>query len=174
MRNAIHIALAIKLKKGRVVGGANEIDEVKILPESATPFKNLGPHVHVVGARCPVQHRAQGQAIGYISVPLSTVGGSYFNVNKLLANQTKDRIEARLGASSVWTLNPGAEGNLPHKKQPYSVNISGDRLADIGVDAVANVERCARGDVASQPAIRFQYHNPGRQRQASDAVPGRS
>jgi hypothetical protein len=56
--------------------------------------------------------KAQGKAIGYMSVPLSTVGGSYFGVNSDVASRTKDAIEKRFGQHSVWILNPGAEGNL--------------------------------------------------------------
>jgi hypothetical protein len=57
--------------------------------------------------------RKQGKAIGYLSIPLSTAGGSYFGVNQDVAQQAKDRIEKRYGANSLWMLNPGAEGNLP-------------------------------------------------------------
>jgi hypothetical protein len=60
-----------------------------------------------------VDQRAQGKAIGYLSIPLSTVGGSYFGVNREIGEQTKARIEKRYGVHSVWMLNPGAEGNLP-------------------------------------------------------------
>jgi hypothetical protein len=51
-----------------------------------------------------VDQRTQGKAIGYISVPLSTIGGGYFGVNTVVA---------RFGAGHVWMLDPGAEGNLP-------------------------------------------------------------
>jgi hypothetical protein len=57
--------------------------------------------------------KAQGKAIGYLSVPLSTSGGGYFGVNRDVAQQTKEAVEKRFGARSVWMLNPGAEGNLP-------------------------------------------------------------
>jgi hypothetical protein len=57
--------------------------------------------------------RNQGKAIGYMSIPLSTVGGSYLGVNQDVAQFTKDRIEKRLGANAAWILNPAAEGNLP-------------------------------------------------------------
>src|SRR6202044_3319031 len=57
--------------------------------------------------------RKQGKAIGYLSIPLSTAGGSYFGVNTDVAAQTKDNLEKRFGANSAWILNPGAEGNLP-------------------------------------------------------------
>ena len=35
--------------------------------------------------------RKQGKAIGYLSIPLSTAGGSYFGVNQDVAQQIKDR-----------------------------------------------------------------------------------
>lgn len=57
--------------------------------------------------------RAAGKMIGYLSVPLSTVGGSYFGVNREVAQQSKDWIERRFGTGSVWILNPGMQGNLP-------------------------------------------------------------
>jgi len=60
-----------------------------------------------------VDQKAQGKAIGYISIPLSTTGGSYFGVNQDIAKEIRDRIEKRFGRNSVWMLNPGAEGNLP-------------------------------------------------------------
>jgi hypothetical protein len=60
-----------------------------------------------------IDQRTQSKAIGYISVPLSTTGGSYFGVNQDIAKEIKDRIEKRFGRNSVWMLNPGAEGNLP-------------------------------------------------------------
>jgi hypothetical protein len=58
------------------------------------------------------QRNNQGKAIGYMSIPLSTVGGSYMNLNMEIARKTKDRLEERFGKKSVWILNPGAEGNL--------------------------------------------------------------
>jgi hypothetical protein len=57
--------------------------------------------------------RAMGKSIGYLSIPLSTLGGSYYSVNQEVAAQTKVRIERRLGSASAWVLDPGAEGNLP-------------------------------------------------------------
>jgi hypothetical protein len=59
------------------------------------------------------EQRAAGKMIGYLSVPLSTTGGSYVGVNREVAQRTKDRIESHFGSGSVWMLNPGAEGNLP-------------------------------------------------------------
>ena len=59
------------------------------------------------------EQKAQGKAIGYMSIPLSTVGGAYFGVNREIAREAKERIERRYGAHSAWVLNPGAEGNLP-------------------------------------------------------------
>jgi hypothetical protein len=59
------------------------------------------------------EQRKQDKAIGYMSIPLSTAGGSYFGVNTDVAAQIKDNLEKRFGANSAWILNPGAEGNLP-------------------------------------------------------------
>jgi hypothetical protein len=60
-----------------------------------------------------VDQRSQGKAIGYLSIPLSTAGGSYIGVNLDVAKEAKERIEKRFGPNSVWMLNPGAEGTLP-------------------------------------------------------------
>jgi len=58
--------------------------------------------------------RAKGKAIGYMSIPLSTSGGSYFGVNREVGQQTKARIEARFGTASAWVLDPVAkEADLP-------------------------------------------------------------
>jgi hypothetical protein len=59
------------------------------------------------------EQKKQGKAIGYLSIPLSTIGGSYFGVNVDVAQSTKERIEKQLGLNSAWLLNPGAEGSLP-------------------------------------------------------------
>jgi hypothetical protein len=58
--------------------------------------------------------RAKGKAVGYLSIPLSTAGGSYFGVNREVAQQIKERVEARLGANSAWLLNSTAkDADLP-------------------------------------------------------------
>jgi len=54
--------------------------------------------------------KAQGKAVGYLSVPLSPAGGGSFAVNAEAAAKTADNVAARLGARSVYLLNPGAEG----------------------------------------------------------------
>ena len=51
--------------------------------------------------------RKAGKAVGYLSVPLSTVGGGFFNVNIEVATAAKGQIEKRFGAERVWVLNPG-------------------------------------------------------------------
>jgi hypothetical protein len=53
--------------------------------------------------------RAKGKAIAYISVPLSTLGGGYFDVNAEVALAAKKRVEARFGESNAWALNPGSK-----------------------------------------------------------------
>jgi hypothetical protein len=60
--------------------------------------------------------RAKGKALGYLSVPLSTRAGGYFNLNGEISAAAKERIEARLGKDHAWILNPAmkeAELNLP-------------------------------------------------------------
>ena len=54
-------------------------------------------------------YRAQGKAIGYLSIPLSPAGGGSFAVNSAIAEQTAKSVTARLGSRSAWLLNPGAE-----------------------------------------------------------------
>jgi hypothetical protein len=53
--------------------------------------------------------KAHGKAVGYLSIPLSSVAGSYFGVNVEVAAKTKDRIEARLGQQAAWMLNPAGK-----------------------------------------------------------------
>lgn len=59
--------------------------------------------------------RAKGKAVGYLSVPLSTAGGSVFGINREVAEKTRANVEARLGAASAWVLNPGMkEADIPN------------------------------------------------------------
>lgn len=53
--------------------------------------------------------KAQGKAVGYLSVPLSPAGGGSFAVNAEAAAKTADNVTARFGPRSVYLLNPGAE-----------------------------------------------------------------
>ena len=60
------------------------------------------------------KQRSQGKAIGYVSIPLSTIEGSYLPVNAKVAAKVKEQVEDRLGVRSAWLLNPGAASfNLP-------------------------------------------------------------
>lgn len=54
------------------------------------------------------EQRSKGKAIGYISVPLSTLGGGFFDVNAEVSLAAKKRVEARFGEGNVWALNPGS------------------------------------------------------------------
>src|SRR5262245_48472045 len=59
--------------------------------------------------------RKAGKAIGYMSVPLSTIGGGFFNVNMEVAAAAKAHIEKRFGDQQVWILNPGMpQANIPN------------------------------------------------------------
>ena len=70
---------------------------------------------HVADIRKAMRaQRDLGKAIGYLSIPISTIEGSYFGVNIDTANDVIARLEARMGRDLVWTLNPGAkEWSLP-------------------------------------------------------------
>src|SRR5262245_14987642 len=53
--------------------------------------------------------RAQGKAIGYLSIPISSAGGGYDKVNGLVAKEVADRVVARLGARAAWVLNTASD-----------------------------------------------------------------
>ena len=55
------------------------------------------------------EQRAKGKAVGYVSVPLSTLGGGYFDVNAEVSLAAKKRVEARFGEGNAWALNPGSK-----------------------------------------------------------------
>ena len=55
-------------------------------------------------------NKAQGKAIGYLSIPLSPAGGGSFEINSEIAAEVARHVTARFGARSVFLLNPGAEG----------------------------------------------------------------
>jgi len=59
--------------------------------------------------------RRLGKAVGYMSVPLSTIGGGFFPVNMEVAASARSYIERRYGAEQIWVLNPGVpEANIPN------------------------------------------------------------
>jgi hypothetical protein len=53
--------------------------------------------------------KAKGKAVGYLSIPISTVGGAYFNINTRVAGEVKERVENRLGIHAAWLLNTAAK-----------------------------------------------------------------
>jgi hypothetical protein len=55
------------------------------------------------------EEKAKGKAIGYMSIPISTLRGSYLPVNTAVAGDVKRRVEDRFGASVTWLLNPASE-----------------------------------------------------------------
>jgi hypothetical protein len=58
--------------------------------------------------------KAQGKAIGYMSIPISTVGGSYIGVNAKVGAEVKEHVEDRFGPKVAWLLNPaGKDVALP-------------------------------------------------------------
>ena len=64
------------------------------------------------------EQKAEGKAIGYMSVPLSTFAGGYFALNAEVSAKTKERVEKRFGAKSLWLLNPGT----PASQLPSNAN----------------------------------------------------
>jgi len=61
--------------------------------------------------RLIADHRAQGMAVGYLSVPLSPAGGGSYAINSDIAAKTTERVTARFGARAAFLLNPGTEGS---------------------------------------------------------------
>ena len=53
------------------------------------------------------EQRKAGKAVGYLSVPLSPVGGGYMKLNFEVAQAAKASVEKRFGGDFVWVLNPG-------------------------------------------------------------------
>ena len=43
------------------------------------------------------KQKAQGKAIGYMSIPISTIAGSYYGVNVKVGTEVKERVESRFG-----------------------------------------------------------------------------
>jgi hypothetical protein len=64
------------------------------------------------------EQKAEGKAVGYMSLPLSTVGGGYFALNTDISARTKEHVEKRFGAKSLWILNPGT----PASQLPSGAN----------------------------------------------------
>jgi len=64
------------------------------------------------------EQKSAGKAIGYMSLPLSTVGGGYFGLNADVSAKTKERVEKRFGEKSLWILNPGT----PSSQLPREAN----------------------------------------------------
>ena len=60
------------------------------------------------------EQRRAGKAVGYLSVPLSPVGGGYMKLNFEVAEAAKASVEKRFGADFVWVLNPGTAEPLPN------------------------------------------------------------
>ena len=56
-------------------------------------------------------NKAKGKAVGYLSVPLSPAGGGSYQINSEAAKQIAGDVEKRFGPSSVFILDPGAEGS---------------------------------------------------------------
>jgi hypothetical protein len=85
-----------------------ECTQIKLCYCVNTEFMNLINEKVATFRKAMAEQRAQGKAVGYLSIPLSTAAGGYFNVNAEVAAAAKARVEARFGANAVWVLNPAA------------------------------------------------------------------
>src|ERR1700730_4157119 len=52
------------------------------------------------------EQKAQGKAIGYMSIPISTGEGSYLGVNAKVAAEVAERVADHFGVRSFWILDP--------------------------------------------------------------------
>jgi hypothetical protein len=68
------------------------------------PIQQRVAHIRSLLAR----QRAEGKATGYMSIPLSTLGGSYLPVNAEVAADVKRSVEARFDIRDAWLLNPAS------------------------------------------------------------------
>ena len=102
-------ALAPAMSAPSLAATATECTAINICYCINADFKSA---IDANGARLRrriAEEKSKGKTIGFLSIPLSTAGGGYFNVNKEIAAQAKTRIEQRFGANLLWILNPGAD-----------------------------------------------------------------
>jgi hypothetical protein len=52
--------------------------------------------------------RSDDKTIGYLSIPISSLEGSYFEVNVRVGAEVKERLEERFGPRFLWLLNSAA------------------------------------------------------------------
>lgn len=70
-------------------------------------------NVQAIRARI-ADEKKKGKAIGYLSLPISTLAGSYIGINLRVAGEVKERVESSLGPHAAWILNTAAkEVTLP-------------------------------------------------------------
>jgi hypothetical protein len=80
---------------------------------NTTMKEAIQKNVDSIRARIADQ-KQQGKAIGYMSIPLSTLAGGYFALNTKIAAGVKEAVDKRLGADFAWLMNPAApENDLP-------------------------------------------------------------
>jgi len=103
--------------------------------------------VSTIRARLAAE-RAAGKATGYISIPLSTLEGSYFKVNSDVSDDVKKRVEAKFGAASVWMLNPG--------EKQWALPDQGSGKAS-GADYMLMWTRVLEGATGDGPDFDFVY-----------------
>ena len=74
---------------------------------------DIDQKVQAIRARI-AEEKKKGKAVGYLSLPISTLAGSYIGVNAKVASEVKEHVESRLGPHAAWILNTAAsEVTLP-------------------------------------------------------------
>lgn len=74
---------------------------------------DIDQKVQAIRARI-ADEKKKGKAVGYLSLPISTLAGSYIGVNVRVAGEVKERVESKLGPHAAWILNTAAkEVTLP-------------------------------------------------------------
>ena len=115
MRGALAVATAIALAPAAALAAkATECTKIglcfcvndELKPTIATKVERFRALI--------AEQRKAGKAVGYLSVPLSSAGGGFFDINAEVAANAKDAIEKRFGAEFIYVVNPGTlDADLP-------------------------------------------------------------
>ena len=103
--HALHLAAALVLAYpySAMVHAANvtTCTAIKMCYCSNADFKAAIDEKVAYFRAAMAEQRAKGRAVGYLSIPLSTVGGGYFNVNREVAAKAKHDLERPRHGSSI-------------------------------------------------------------------------
>lgn len=108
-RLLVTAAISVLLFPAAHAGKTTECTQLKLCYCVNDDFKPLIDEKVKFFRATIAEQKAKGKAVGYISVPLSTLGGGYFDVNAEVSLAAKKRVEARFGDANAWALNPGSK-----------------------------------------------------------------